>query len=157
MKINPKQETGNQKQRLSSLKFNVSSFQFASGQILIIAIIFLAVILVLSAALFTSVAGFLRFGSNSILREQATNLAEAGVDKAIWQLNENPSGYSGETNTSLGTTGTFTVTIEDKSATKEITSTGYVPNVNAPRAKRTIKVKATVTTTSVSFRYGVQV
>src|SRR3990170_7829049 len=103
MKINQKQETGNQKQKLFSLKFNVSSFQFASGQMMIIAIIFLAVVLVISAALFTSVAGFLRFGSNSILREQATNLAEAGIDRAIWKLNETAGSYTGETNTPLGT------------------------------------------------------
>src|SRR3990167_9285099 len=106
------------------VKCQVSSVKCQKGQLMIIAILFLAVILVLSAALFTSVAGFLRYGSNSILREQATHLAEAGIHKAIWQLNENPSGYSGEANTTLGTTGTFTVTIEDKSATKEITSTG---------------------------------
>src|SRR3990167_6759005 len=79
-----------------------------SGQMMIIAIIFLAVILILSAALFTSVAGFLRFGSNSILREQATHLAEAGVDYAIWQLNETAGSFNPQPPNdefALGTTG----------------------------------------------------
>src|SRR3989338_1920028 len=159
MKINQKQETGNQKQKLFSLKFNVSSFQFASGQMMIIAIIFLAVILVISAALFTSVAGFLRFGSNSILREQATNLAEEGVDYAIWQLNETAGGCPDcGTENSLGSTGSFMVTIEDKSAAlKEITSTGYVPNDDSPRAKRTVKVDVLISAENIAFRYAVEV
>src|SRR3972149_7366268 len=108
MKINQKQETGNQKQKLFSLKFNVSSFQFASGQMMIIAIVFLAVILIISAALFTSVADFLRFGSNSILREQATHLAEAGIDYTIAKLNQTAGSYSPPlTETPVGTTGSF--------------------------------------------------
>ena len=139
------------------VKCQVSSVKCQKGQMMIIAIIFLAVILIISAALFTSVAGFLRFGSNSILREQATNLAEAGVDYAVWQLNETPGDCPDcGTEKSLGT-GIFITSIEDKPASKEIISTGYIPNQDSPRAKRTIKVKATVTTTSVSFRYGVQV
>ncbi|OGD94354.1 hypothetical protein A2697_00015 [Candidatus Curtissbacteria bacterium RIFCSPHIGHO2_01_FULL_41_44] len=133
---------------------------FKSGQILIIAAIFLTVILILTAALFTRVAGFLRFGSNSILREQATNLAEAGVDNAIWQLNETAGTYTGESNTPLGTTGTFTVTIQEKTPPnpqlKTIVSTGYIPNATSPRAKQTIKVDAQVNSEGASFRYATQ-
>lgn len=128
------------------------------GQIMVIAIVFLAVVLILASSLFTRVAGFLRFGSNSILREQATTLAEAGVEKAVWQLNETIGSYTGETDTALGTTGTFTTTITDKSPTlKTITATGYVPNSSTPRAKRTIKVDILVSSSTVTFRYAVQI
>ncbi|KKT45959.1 MAG: hypothetical protein UW37_C0036G0004 [Candidatus Gottesmanbacteria bacterium GW2011_GWA2_44_17] len=155
MKINQKQETGNQKQKLFSLKFNVSSFQFASGQMMIIAIIFLAVILVISAALFARVAGFLRFGSNSILREQATNLAEAGIDYAIFKLNETAGSYTGTgvTEVTVGTIGSFTTTVQEKNPPnpqlKTITSTGYIPNKTNPRAKRTLKVDVLISAESI--------
>ncbi len=130
----------------------------AKGQVLIIGVVFLAVILLLSASLFSKVTNFLRFGSNSLLREQTVNLAEAGVDRAIWQLNETVGGYSGETDTPLGNVGTFSVTVVDKTPSlKTIISTGYLPNSTNPRAKRTIKVDALISSESVSFRYAVQV
>jgi len=126
-----------------------------SGQILIISIIFLAVVLILSAALFSSVAGFLRFGSNSILKEQATQLAEAGVDYAIWQLNKTAGSYTPPASP-FSNIGTFEVTVIDKtSSLKTITSTGYIPNVTSPRAKRTIRVDALISSESISFRYAV--
>lgn len=127
------------------------------GQILVIAIVFLAVILILTVALFSRVTSFLRFGANTVLREQATNLAEAGLEKALWQLNETTGAYSGETDTALGI-GTFTTTIIEKSASlKTITATGYIPNAAAPRAKRTIKADALIGTQSIAFHYAVQV
>ena len=49
------------------------------GQMLVIALIFLAVVMILAASLFARTAGFLRFGSRSIGQEQALNLAEAGI------------------------------------------------------------------------------
>jgi len=109
--------------------------------------------------MFANIASFLRFGSNSIFREQATHIAEAGIDYAIWQLNKSAgSDTSAKTNFPVGTTGTFSFTITDKTASlKTITSTGYVPNTIAPKAKRTIKVETTVTSQIISFAYAVQV
>ena len=134
------------------------SVKCQNGQILILAMIFLTVILILASSLFSRVASFLRFGSNSILKKQAIALADAGVDRALWQLNETAGAYSGETNTALGTTGTFTVTITNKtSSLKTITSTGYVPNATNPRGKITIKTDVLISSTSISFRYAVQV
>ncbi len=45
----------------------------------------------------------------SVLRTQVLHLAEAGLDKAVSQLNLNQS-YTGEANTAFGA-GTFTTTI----------------------------------------------
>src|SRR3989344_7694138 len=134
--------------------------KFKRGQMLILGLIFLMVVLILSATLFARVANFLRFGSNSILREQATNLAEAGVDNAIWQLNKTagscPFPYCGSEQV-LGTTGSFIVTIQDKtSSLKTITSTGYIPNSTTPRAKRTIKTDVLITAEQISFHYATQ-
>lgn len=128
------------------------------GQILIVAIVFLAVVAILTASLFDRTASFLQFGSRSITSEQANSLAEAGLEKALWQLNQTAGSYTGETNTTLGTTGTFTVTIEDKSSNlKTITTTGYVPNAAKPKNKRVIKVDAGVDTQIIAFNYAVQI
>ncbi|MDO8487085.1 MAG: hypothetical protein Q7S45_02235 [Candidatus Curtissbacteria bacterium] len=151
-----KQETRNKKQ--DSLRFQVSSLKLKSGQILVITVIFLAVILILSTSLFTSVTAFLKFGSNSIMREQAVHLAEAGIDKTLWQLNQTAGTYTGETNTPVGTTGTFTVAVTDKSpGIKTITATGFVPNAAAPKEKQIIKVDTSISSETISFRYAVQV
>ena len=103
----------------------------------------------------------MRFGSNPILREQASNLAEAGVDYAIWKLNETGGSYTGESNIAVGTTGVFTVQIQEKSPPnpqlKTIIATGFVPDSTNPRAKRTIKLDTSIDSTTIEFRYAVQV
>lgn len=130
------------------------------GQVLIIAIIFLAVILILSATMFSKVSSFLRFGSISAQASQATALAEAGVDNTVWLLNKNagscPAACTAET--ALGTVGTFIVTIQNKSANlKTITSTGYIPNSTSPKQKRTVKVDVGINNQIIEFNYAVQV
>ncbi len=128
-----------------------------SGQMLVIAVIFITVALVLTTSLFSRLAAFLKFGSNSILREQALNVAEAGIDNALWQLNKTAGAYTGESNTQVGSTGTFTVTVTNKNANvKIITATGYIPNNTNPRAKKTIKANAVINTSTIAFHYAVQ-
>src|SRR3989338_2347765 len=131
------------------------------GEALLIGIILLTVILILAAALFSRVAGFLRFGSNTILREQALYWAEAGLEKAIWQLNETAGSYGGETGTYLpgkpDNLGQFSVTVESiNSALKTITSTGCIPNCSSPRAKVTVKTDAKIASTTIAFSYAAQ-
>ena len=140
------------------VKCQVSSVKCQNGQILIIAIIFITVILILTTSLFSRVAGFVRFGSNSILKEQAISLAEAAIDNAVWQLNKTAGAYNGENDTALGSVGTFSVQIIPKtSSLKTIVATGFVPNSTTPRAKRTIKADVLISSEAISFRYAVQV
>ncbi|EKD62560.1 MAG: hypothetical protein ACD_52C00128G0003 [uncultured bacterium] len=130
------------------------------GQVLIIAIIFLAVILIISATLFSKVSSFLRFGNISAQASQATTLAEAGVDNTVWLLNENAGSCPAActTETTLGTVGTFKVTVVDNSPNlKTITSTGYIPNSTNPKSKRTVKVQLGIDSTTISFHYAAQV
>ncbi len=141
------------------MKKVVSSSKNQNGQVLIIAIIFMAVILILSAAMLSKVGNYLRFGANSVQGEQAIELAEAGVDNTIWQLNKNggicPAACTNETQ--LGAIGTFKVTVVDNSLTlKTVTSTGYVPNSTNPKKKRTIKVQVQVDNTQIAFHYAAQ-
>jgi len=132
------------------------------GETLIIGIILLTVILILAASLFSRIASFLHFGSNTILKEQALYLAEAGLEKAIWQLNETSGSYTGETNTFLpdqpNDLGQFSVSVNEiNPALKTITSTGYVPNATSPRAQVTVKADTQITNQVISFAYATQI
>jgi Tfp pilus assembly protein PilX len=125
------------------------------GYILVLAIIFFGTFFTVSSAYLNSITASTRSARNDIASAQALSLAEAGIDKAIYQLNQNSS-YSGETNTALAP-GTFTVTVSTiDNFTKQITATGYIPNNTNPVATKTIKVKAGINNTTVSFHYGVQ-
>ncbi len=161
-KVNSSQFVFNRSQKQRNNTVKTTNYQLStkncSGQIIIVGIIFLSVVLVLASSLFNRVSNFMNFSSSSIINEQANNLAEAGIEKAIWQLNQTAGSYTGEADTTLGATGTFTVTITNKnSSLKTITATGFVPSSTKPRAKRTIKVDATVDSTQISFHYAVQV
>ncbi len=142
---------------IGNCKLDIGNWKFRNGQSLVISLITLAVVLILSASLFSRIANFIRFGSNADLKEQAINLAEAGIDYGLWQLNKTAGAYTGDTNKSLGTTGTFTVTVTDKSSNlKTITATGYIPNSTNPRAKQTIKVDTLTSAQNIAFHYAVQ-
>src|SRR3989338_9376900 len=96
----------------------------SSGQIVLITLIVLSIILTLVAGLFLRVTNFVRFGSSFVSREQAIYLAEAGIENALFKLNQPSSTYTGETNTLLGV-GAFTVNVPDTGqSTRTITSTG---------------------------------
>ena len=132
------------------------------GQGMIIALVFLAVVLIIASSLFTRVADFIRFGSNSVMNEQATELADAGIDYATQRLNDLAGAYpdaSGAgTDTQALSTGQVVIQIVNKSQNlKTITATGYIPNTTNPRAKRTVKADVGIDTTIISFNYAVQV
>jgi hypothetical protein len=58
---------------------------------------------------------------------RAFYLAEAGIQKALWELGGNPAGYGGEQKIRLGN-GTYTVEVRRKGpGLAEVTSTGSVP------------------------------
>ncbi len=137
---------------------------FKSGQTLLIAVIFMTVILIITATLFSRVANYLRFGSNNDMRKQAEALADAGIDFSLWKLNTlaGSCGSGGTAwcniETAVGTTGSFEATVVDKSSTlKTLTVTSYVPSKANPRAKRTVKADVAILGEQISFRYAVQV
>ena len=128
-----------------------------NGSALIISLIFMLVILVLVGSLFEFVTQNVKATRRAVAGEQALALAEAGVDKAVSELNATAGAYSGETGTALGT-GVFDASVATLSATlKEITVTGYAPNKTNPQASRKVKVRVGINTTVVNFKYGLQV
>lgn len=83
-----------------------------------------------------------------------TQLAEAGIDRALWCINH-PSqcpGYTGETNTALGA-GAYSVTVTNLVGTsKLVTATGMVNG-----RSRTVQITVdNQMSTDASFFYGVQ-
>lgn len=125
------------------------------GYLLLLVIVFFGVFLMMSGALLNYTTLATRAERSSIASAQALSLAEAGFEKAVYELNQNPN-YAGESGTTLGE-GSFSTTITSiDSNTRRISVTGNVPNSANPIATRTIKATASIDSNIVSFVYGVQ-
>jgi hypothetical protein len=132
-----------------------SSYNNQGGQIILIGLAFFGIIVLFSGAILGYITTNLKSESQNIAKNQALQLAEAGMDKAAYQLNKDSS-YTGESNTALGN-GTFTTSVSTiSSSAKTITSTGYVPNSANPQATRVVKTTVTINNNIISFNYGVQ-
>lgn len=130
--------------------------RFSPGQTLILAVLVVGTI---------SAIGILAVGSvvanRSVIRQAkersiARNLAEAGIEKALYEINKNPN-YGGASNVAFGG-GEYTVTVTPLDAsTKQIDSTGFYPTALNPKAKRTLRIQGSISTAAIAFNYGVQV
>lgn len=129
------------------------------GFSLLLAIIVVAAVLIYATSQFDRVKNFVRFGNNKVLYAQAQNLAEAGVDYALWQLNKNAGNwYSSGSEVAVGSNGAFFVTVVDTSPNvKTIQSTGYIPNSTNPRAKAAATTQAVISGQTVAFNFAAQV
>lgn len=124
-----------------------------SGQILIFVFAALGVMLFIVLFVVTGSSVYYQSSQYSFNAESATNIAEAGVDKALASLNKTGGSYNGESETFLGE-GSYSVIVTNKDAsTKIIQSTGYIPNKSTPKVKRTISIQVS-TGTGISFVYG---
>ncbi len=126
------------------------------GYVLLTSLVFMGILAMISSGLFNYTTQYARSERKSLADQQALALAEAGIDKAVYQLNQNPS-YSGESNTVLGN-GTFTIVVTTiNSSSKRITATGNIPNSTNSISTRVVKGTATIGNANVAFNYGVQV
>lgn len=124
------------------------------GQVFLIAVVFFAVLFTYCGILLQNMSVQVGGARRSVGSAQALAVAEAGIDKATYELNQNPS-YSGETNTYLPG-GTFTTTVTSiDSSTKLITSTAVSTSTGQVMTK-IIKAKVSINSNIVSFTYGVQ-
>jgi len=134
----------------------IKKYQSQSGQIVIVAITMMAIFLMLSGSLFGYMMQNVKSGRAAVHQGQALLLAEAGIDKAIYELNKNP-GFPGDSNVALGS-GQFSTMVSSIAPNeKRITSTGYVPDSINPQMVKTVKATVYINTTSASFQFGVQV
>ena len=123
------------------------------GYVLVLALVFLGIFFTAASAYLSSVTGSVRSERYDIASAQALAIAEAGIDNAVYQLNQNSS-YSGETNTALAP-GAFTITVSTiDESTKQITATGFVPNSVNPVATKTIKANVIYDTNLPNTEFG---
>ena len=122
------------------------------GYLLLLVIIFFGIFMVLAGALTSYTSLSARVERNSIASAQALSLAEAGIEKAIYQLNQSSS-YAGETGTALGS-GTFTTTLTTvDSSTRLYASRGSSLRLTImPPSSSTAGIAVRRSTTSASKR-----
>lgn len=138
---------------MTMLRSTAANYQ--RGYIVLLALIFAGIFALVGTALTGYVTSYDRAERTVVASAQALALAEGALEKAVAQLNANPS-YSGEANTALGA-GTFTITVATvDSQTKRITATGYIPNSTSPTATKTVKANVGITNSSIAFHYGIQ-
>lgn len=121
-------------------------------------LVFMAVIMVASVSVVSYEGNFVVQTKKNYNREKTLALAEAGINQAVYQLNQTAGSYAGETFDFGGGTVVTRVTDID-SLNKNLEATAYIPNAISPTTQRrvTLKVSAEPATSSVSFHYGVQV
>jgi hypothetical protein len=125
------------------------------GYILLLSLVFLGIFVTTSTALLSFFSENVRSARHGVEVSQARSIAEAGLDQAVYQLNQSSS-YTGETGTAVSG-GVFTTSVATiDSSTKSITSTGYVPSIAHPLSTVTVKAKVSISDAAISFRYGVQ-
>lgn len=134
---------------------SITHSRYARGQVILLALIFAGIFMTVSTALVGYVTAYGRLERTVVAAAQALAIAEGAIDKAAYELNQNPS-YSGESNVPLGN-GVFTITVSTiDSGTRRISATGYVPNNVSPMAIKTVKATVALNDSIISFHYGIQ-
>jgi len=132
------------------------------GTVLLIAMLILAVLLFLGGSLIERAQNGVARAATDGLRGRSFHLAEAGIDRALWSLNQ-PGGweaYNGEGPVTLGG-GSFTVTVTPPGNqrgvfTDRVTldSTGYMPGPHGGR-RLPVRVRVIGTKEPKYFSYAV--
>lgn len=126
-----------------------------SGQAFILSVVVLFLVLLNTIILLSGSLNFFNNSKYTVESLSATNLAEAGIDKAVATLNATGGSYNPNPDTEviLGN-GSFTTSVTNINAgTKKVKVTGYVPNKDKPKAKKTIELLISKGT-GISFVYG---
>src|SRR3989344_722636 len=89
-----------------------------TGQVMLIVLVFMVIVLAFVSALVGYAQIQIRSHRQAVAKEQALNIAEAGIEKAVWKLN-NETGYTGETGTVFGA-GIYNVTVTNLSGSSKI-------------------------------------
>lgn len=135
----------------------MTSFKSQQGQIFILAIVVLTVVLINSLLIISGALVYSQNAKFSTRDADVTNLAEAGIDKAVASLNATAGSYTGELDTPLGdgTISTSVAPLSGSTTTYVITSTGYIPSSAKPLAHKTVSIQVSKGT-GISFNYALQ-
>lgn len=131
-------------QKINNEKGNMLLFGFVALGIVLFTVLFIV----------SGAQTFFQNAQYNYNAEQATAIAEAGIDKALASLNATWGSYSGEIETPFGD-GSYSVIIENKDAnTKILIVTGYIPNKTNPKVKRTISIQVSGSASTYSLVKG---
>lgn len=125
-------------------------------------LIFLAAISSASILIYERTNSGSKFTSRRVNDQEAVRVAEAGIEKAVWCLNNlsnttdcpNNPNFIGETGAAFGR-GSYTSVVSGSGNTRTIDVTGVVSGSGGTSTKQ-LRVKLKTTTTDVAFQYGVQ-
>lgn len=135
------------------------------GYILVVVLVLMTALLTYSLTLIKATVSAAQTERNINYKTVSSNIAEAGVEKAVWCLNQTVgtncggtygSNYSGETNVVFGGGVYDTVLTTLSGSVKQIESTGYYPNKTKPLGKTVIRTRAARNADKASFTYGLQ-
>lgn len=122
-------------------------------------LVLLVFLITLGLALITEIVGTITQSKRAEQIVVAQALADAGIEKAFWKLNQTGGSYIGEDDLTLST-GVIDITVTNiDSENKMVEATAYVPTKENPKATRKVqaKISAEFNESSVSFHYGIQV
>lgn len=126
------------------------------GQILVLVVATLGVVLFTVLSVVAGAQIYFQNSFYSVQAEEATALAEAGIDKAVASINKAPGSYNGEQETFLGA-GSYSVSVTNKdSSTLIIKSTGHIPDKTNPKVKKAVSIQVSKGA-GISFVYGMLV
>lgn len=116
-----------------------------TGQALIAAIAAIAILSLIAVAVLALATGQLTISAHDRDSLRALNIADAGVNHALWAI-ENVPGYSGSSGSAGGGEYVATVTSETDGGNQYqiIDSRGFYPNQTSYRAKRKIRARVQV-------------
>lgn len=128
------------------------------GQILALILFTLAAVLISTLLIVGGATLYSQNANYTIVSEKALNLAEAGADQAVAFINETGGSYSGTGGAAIPFGGgEYTVAVTTKAdGTKAVVSTGYIPNISRPLAKKEVRIEAS-RGIGIAFVYGVQI
>lgn len=145
-----------------SVIINKSPATGRTGFSLVMTIIFLAVIMILVTLIYDRTNSNVQSTSRRVNDQDAIRLAEAGIEKSVWCLNNpgntadcpgNPN-YGGETAVPFGH-GTFTTEVTGSGNTRTIDAFSTI-NGSSGTSTKHLQVQLATTTADVSFSYGLQ-
>lgn len=133
-----------------------------SGSVLLLVVIVSALVMLLSVSSLRLTSFGSRMNERSHNYHRALNLAEAGLERAINELNQGAVGAMNFSATETVTDhdgnaiGQFIVTIADiGSGVPVIESTGYIPSASNPSVSRTVRVNAQVNLGPAYFDWAI--
>lgn len=143
------------------MKINYPTIQLSSyptfrpGQLYLILLIFLFVMTLFLTGLHSRLGYYIGFSRNSLVTDQATALADGGVDLSVNKINANP-GYPGDETLTLQTGQVKIYPVQDLGSSKRVTSEGCIPNCTQLTAtKRKAIVEIAKESVPISFPYPV--